>query len=394
MEIKKSYEEINAKIRAGRAVVVTAEEVIEITKEKGVKEATKYVDVVTTATFGPMCSSGAFLNFGHADPPIRMEKILLNKVNAYGGLAAVDTYIGATEPSLDRGIEYGGAHVICDLIDRKAVRLEASSAGTDCYPRKELDTYITLDTINEAYLYNPRNCYQNYAAATNTSEETLYTYMGILQPRMGNVNYSTSGELSPLLKDPHLRTIGIGTKIFLGGAPGYVSWQGTQFVTEKPRTEKGIPLSPACTLAVIGDLKKMSAAFLQPAVFEKYGVSLYVGIGIPVPVLDEDLLVNLAVENKDIYTNILDYSVPGRSRPVLGRYSYAQLRTGEIILEGKRVKTAPLSSLHKARQIATELKRWVAREGFTLQEPIASFPRVPALQNLGATEKEGLVCPK
>ena len=112
----KSYEEINARIRAGRAVVVTAEEVIEMTKEKGVKATAKDVDVVTTGTFGPMCSSGAFLNFGHAEPPIKMGKILLNNVNGYGGLAAVDTYIGATEPSIDRGIEYGGAHVICDLV--------------------------------------------------------------------------------------------------------------------------------------------------------------------------------------------------------------------------------------------------------------------------------------
>lgn len=388
MGTKKSYEEINARIRAGHAVVVTAEEVIEITKEKGVKAATQYVDVVTTGTFGPMCSSGAFLNFGHAEPPIKMSQILLNNVHAYGGLAAVDTYLGATEPSVDRGIEYGGAHVICDLVARKQVRLKATSPGTDCYPRKEIDTYITLDALNEAYLFNPRNCYQNYAAAVNTSDRTLYTYMGVLKPRMGNVNYSTSGELSPLLKDPYLRTIGIGTKIFLAGAPGYVAWQGTQFVTEKPRNDKGIPLSPAGTLAVIGDLKKMSTAYLQPAVFEKYGTSLFVGIGIPIPVLDEDLLVNLATENKDIYTSIVDYSVPSRSRPVLGQCSYAELRSGEITLEGKRIKTAPLSSLQKARQIAAELKRWV-QQGFTLQEPIAPFPKVSALKTLEINRKGG-----
>lgn len=388
MGVTKSFDEINAKIKAGCAVVVTAEEVIEITKEKGVKAAAKYVDVVTTGTFGPMCSSGAFLNFGHSDPPIKMKEILLNNVSAYGGLAAVDTYIGATEPSTDRGIEYGGAHVICDLVARKAIRLKATSDGTDCYPRREIDTYITIDALNEAYLFNPRNCYQNYAAAVNTSDRTLYTYMGVLKPRLGNVNYSTSGELSPLLKDPFLRTIGIGTRLFLGGAPGYVAWQGTQFVTEKPRTDTGVPLSPAGTLAVIGDLKKMSTAYLQPAVYERYGTSLFVGIGIPIPVLDEELLVNLATENKDLYTNIIDYSVPSRSRPVLGRCSYAQLRSGEITLDGKRIKTAPLSSLHKARQIAAELKKWV-QGGFTLQEPIAPLPKVSALNTLEINSKGG-----
>lgn len=382
MRIQKSYDEINEKIKEGRAVVVTAEEVIEIAQEKGVKAAASFVDVVTTGTFGPMCSSGAFLNFGHADPPIKMSKILLNEVNAYGGLAAVDTYIGATEPSLDRGMEYGGAHVICDLIDRKPVRLKAYSDGTDCYPRQELDTCITLDTINEAYLFNPRNCYQNYAAAINTSDQTIYTYMGVLQPQRGNVNYSTSGELSPLLKDPYLRTIGLGTKIFLGGALGYISWQGTQFVTEKPRAANGTPIAPAATLAVIGDLKQMSTEFIQPAVLEKYGTSMFVGIGIPIPVLDEELLANLAVSNKDLYTNIVDYSIPRRSRPSLGKCSYAELRSGEIMLEGKRIKTAPLSSLHMARKIAAELKRWIEKEGFTLQAPIAHFPKVTALKSL------------
>lgn len=385
MSLKKSYEEINEKIKNGTAVVVTAEEIIEITEEKGIKDTAKYVDVVTTGTFGPMCSSGAFINFGHSDPPIRMGEISLNNVSAYGGLAAVDTYIGATEPSSDKGIEYGGAHVICDLIDGKPIHLKAHSLGTDCYPRKDLDTYITKDSINEAYLYNPRNCYQNYAAAINTSQKLLHTYMGVLKPYKGNINYSTSGELSPLLNDPYLRTIGIGTKIFLAGAPGYVSWQGTQFITEKPRGENGVPLSPSGTLAVIGDIKLMTTEYIKPAVIQGYGTSLFVGIGIPIPVLDEDLLYQLTVQNKDIYTNIVDYSVPRLNKPVLGRCSYEELRSGEVVLDGKRITTAPLSSLYKARAIALELKRWIEREGFILQAPIQSFPKVSALNSLKET---------
>lgn len=378
----KTFEEINEKIRKGKAVVVTAEEIIDIVEEKGIKDAAQYVDVVTTATFGPMCSTGAFINFGHSDPPIRMEKVLLNNVNAYAGLAAVDSYIGATEVSKDLGMEYGGAHVICDLIDGKKIHLQAYGKGTDCYPRKELDTYITKESINEAYLFNPRNCYQNYSAAVNTSDKTLHTYMGVLEPRMGNINYSTTGELSPLLNDPYLRTIGIGTKIFLGGAPGYVSWQGTQFISEKPRGENGVPLSSAATLALIGDLKYMSTEFIQPAVFEGYGTSIFVGVGIPIPVLDEELLNNLSVKNKDIYTSIVDYSVPRRDKPVLGKCSYEELRSGIVELKGKKIKTAPLSSLYKSRLIANKLKKWIVDGEFTLQEPIKSFPKVESLKNL------------
>lgn len=382
MEVKKSFEEINEKIKNGTAVVVTAEEIIDIVKEKGVDEATKYVDVVTTATFGPMCSSGAFLNFGHSDPPIRMTKVLLNNVPAHAGLAAVDAYLGATETSTDRGIEYGGAHVICDLISGKKIHLQATSPGTDCYPRKEIDTYITKDSVNEAYLFNPRNCYQNYNAATNTSSRTLYTYMGVLQPNMANINYSTAGELSPLLNDPYLRTIGIGTRIFLAGAPGYVAWQGTQFLTEVERETNGVPIGSAATLAVIGNLKEMSCDYIQPAVFAKYGTSMFVGIGIPIPVLDKDMLMNLAVENKDIYTYIVDYSTGRRSRPILGKVSYAQLRSGTVTFEGRQIPTTPLSSLSKAREIAAELKRWIQMKKFTLQEPIEHFGKVAKLNTL------------
>ncbi len=382
MTIKKSYEEINEKIKNGTAVVVTAEELIDIVEEKGVSKAAKYVDVVTTATFGPMCSSGAFLNFGHSEPPIRMSEVLLNNVPAYAGLAAVDAYIGATEPSKDKGIEYGGAHVICDLIDGKRVKLKANSPGTDCYPRKEIETWITKDSINEAYLFNPRNCYQNYSAAINTSDRVLHTYMGVLKPNKGNINYSTSGELSPLLKDPYLRTIGIGTKIFFAGAPGYISWQGTQFNNNKPRDENGIPLSSAATLAVIGDLKAMSTEYISPAVMTGYGTSMFVGIGIPIPVLDEDLLKNLAVKNEDIYTYIVDYSVPTLSKPSLDKVSYKELQSGSITLNNQNIKTAPLSSLNKARKIAQELKRWVKEDKFTLQEPIKAFPNVTSLNTL------------
>ncbi|HEY3313785.1 MAG TPA: homocysteine biosynthesis protein [Bacillota bacterium] len=370
----KSLEEINERIHKKKAVVVTAEEIIRIVDEKGPAEAAREVDVVTTATFGAMCSSGAFLNFGHADPPIKMGKIWLNDVEAYGGLAAVDTYIGATQPSETRGLEYGGAHVIEDLIAGRPVKLRATSYGTDCYPRTEIETVITKDEINEAYLYNPRNAYQNYAAATNTSDRTLYTYMGVLQPRCGNVTYSTSGELSPLLKDPYYRTIGIGTRIFLGGTQGFVAWPGTQHNPSRPRAENGVPLQNAATLAVIGNLKEMSPRFIRAATFERYGVSMYVGIGIPIPILDEEMVRSVAVKNSEIFTKVYDYSVPSRDRPCLGRVSYAELRRGSITLNGREVPTAPLSSLKVAREIADVLKGWIAGGDFLLTQPVAQLP--------------------
>jgi len=184
------------------------------------------------------------MNFGHADPPIKMGEITLNDVPASGGLAAVDTYLGVTEPSRTRGIEYGGAHVIEDLLRGHAVRLKASGHGTDCYPRTEIDTWVRLDDLNQAYFFNPRNAYQNYAVAVNSTDRTLYTYLGPLLPRFGNATYCSAGALAPLLNDPLYRTIGVGTRCFVAGAPGYVAWQGTQHNPNQTRDDNGEPVVP------------------------------------------------------------------------------------------------------------------------------------------------------
>lgn len=376
----RTYEEINEKIRSGKAVVMTAEEVVDLVREKGVSKATEKVDVVTTGTFGAMCSSGAFLNLGHADPPIRMTDIRLNNVEAYGGLAAVDTYIGATALIDPPGTGYGGAHVIEDLISGKSVHLVATGPGTDCYVRKRIETDITLDDINEAYLYNPRNCYQNYGIATNTSDRTLYTYMGKLLPRMKNATYSSAGALSPLLNDPHLDTIGMGTRIFLAGGEGYVSWQGTQFKTT-PEEVNGVPVAGARTLALVGDMKQMDAKYVRGLDITGYGISLAIGVGIPIPILNEDVMRRCAISDEDIYAEMVDYSLPS-GRTCMQRYNYAQLRSGTIEYEGRKIRTSSMSSLSGARKVANQLKDWIEHGEFLLNEPCLDLPKEGRLKGL------------
>lgn len=370
----KSYEEINERIARGDAVVLTAEEFAQLAADEGVKKAARKVDVVTTGTFGPMCSSGVFMNFGHSDPPIKMGTITLNDVPASGGLAAVDTYLGITEPSLTKGIEYGGAHVVEDLLHGRSVRLRATGPGTDCYPRTEIDTWVKLDDLNQAYFFNPRNAYQNYAVAVNTTDTTIHTYLGPLLPRLANATYCSAGALSPLLNDPLYRTIGVGTRCFVCGAPGHVAWEGTQHNPNQERDEHGVPVKPAGTLAVMADLKQASAEFFSAATMTRYGVSAFIGIGVPIPVLDEDLAETLALTDADLTATVFDYGVPRRSRPALATVTYAQLRSGEIEVDGRRVPTGPLSSLAKSRRIATELKRWVAEQGFVLTPPLRALP--------------------
>ncbi len=381
----KSYTEINQKLKQGKAVVLTAEEVTKMAEHASPTEIAEKVDVVTTATFGAMCSSGAIINFGHASPPIRMEKIRLNGVPCYEGLAAVDSYIGATACDPDNP-SYGGAHVIQDLLEGKDVILEAWGKGTDCYPRKYIKTTININTINELTLFNPRNAYQNYNVAVNTTTNMIHTYMGTLLPGMRNATYSTSGELSPLLNDPDLRTIGIGTRIFLGGAQGFVVWNGTQFHTTKPKNEFRVPVTNAATIAVIGNLKEMSPEYLQAVYYEKYGVSMFIGIGIPIPILDEEMALRVSISNSQIETSVLDYGTEGM--PKLGQVTYHELQSGSIKVKGKKVRTAPVSSLSKARKIAAELKDWLQNGRFEITQPVQLFTQNTTLNSLKETEAD------
>jgi L-aspartate semialdehyde sulfurtransferase len=382
MGTSKTYQEINEKIRRGQAVVVTAKDMVAIVRKKGAARAAREVDVVTTGTFAPMCSSGAFINFGHANPPIKAAKVWLNNVPAYAGLAAVDIYIGATEPGADDPLnkippgafEYGGGHVIEDLVSGKSVHLRAEGYGTDCYPNRNFEKRYTLQELPSATLCNPRNAYQNYNCAVNVSKKTIYTYMGTLKPNLGNANYCSAGELSPLLNDPYYKTLGLGTRIFLGGAQGFITWHGTQHRPETARLPNGTPCSPAGTLMLIGDLKEMSPRWLMGASILGYGSSLVVGVGIPIPILDEEMAQFTGVSDEDIVTQVKDYSFTLQA-PIC-EVNYAQLRSGTIRVEGKDIPTVPLSSYVRAKEIAEILKNWIEKGEFMLGEPQNMIPSV------------------
>jgi len=385
-KVQKTVQEINQRIRDGKVVVVTAEQVVDIVKEKGAVEAARHVDVVTTGTFSPMCSSGAFINFGHSVPGIKAARLWLNNVPAYAGLAAVDGYIGATEPCEEDPLnkvhpgefKYGGGHVIQDLVAGKTVHLKATAYGTDCYPNRGIEKDITLKKLPQATLCNPRNAYQNYNCAINLSDKTIYTYMGTLKPNAGNANYCCAGQLSPLMNDPYYRTIGIGTRIFLGGGQGFVVSHGTQHKAKVKRTKKGIPLTPAGTLWVMGDLKRMSPKWLVGVSIQGYGCSLAVGLGLPIPILNEEMVQFTAVSDDEIFTQIVDYGhdYPHGISKHYGTVSYGELKSGTIRVNGKDVPTVPLSSVVRAREIAETLKKWIQKGKFTLGEPQELLPSV------------------
>ncbi len=372
----RTIDEINDRIAKGTVVVCAIDEFKAKIKANGVKATAKAVDVVTTGSFEPMESSGAIINLGHTDPPIKIRSCWLNGVPAYAGFGAVDLYLGATQLA-DEGEnneERGGAHVIEDLIAGKTVNLRAVGQETDCYPRASFSTTITKDTINQFYLYNPRNLYQNFIVGVNGGDRTLYTYLGPLQPRLGNAVFSNAGAISPLLNDPELQSIGIGSRIFLGGGIGYIAWEGTQHFPLQKRLDNQTPVGPAATLALVGDAKQMDPNWVRGCHFKNYGPSLMLGVGVPIPILNEQIAARCGITDDQILAPIVDFSIPRRVRPTFGVIDYAQLKSGKIKIEGRTVRVAPLVSLSRSLEIAHLLKNWIATGKFTLTAPVAALP--------------------
>lgn len=374
----RTIEEINEKIIQKKAVVWTVAEVKARVGELGYEAIASQVDVVTTGTFEPMESSGAMINLGHTDPPINIRSCWLDGVAAYAGFGAVDLYLGATQLcETGDGEEFrerGGGHVIEDLVAGLAVPLRAIGQVSDCYPRSSLETTITKDKINQFYLYNPRNLYQNFIVGVNGGDRPLFTYLGPLQPQLGNAVYSNPGAISPLLNDPDLNLVGIGTRIFLGGAIGYVTWEGTQHFPLQKRLENHTPIGPAATLALIGDAKAMNTQWVRGCYFKNYGSSLMLGVGVPLPVLNPEVIRYCAVQDQEVVAPVVDFSIPRRVRPTFGLVTYAQLKSGKITLNGKTIRVAPLASIARSLQVAEELKKWILDGEFTLTEPVAPIP--------------------
>ena len=389
MATTRTIAEINQKIQDGRVTVWTVEETKARVAEMGLTAATAAVDVVTTGTFEPMESSGAIINLGHTDPPINIRECYLDGVLAYAGFGAVDLYIGASQAagnnrwgesseSSDITSERGGGHVIAQLIAGQSVHLRAQGHVSDCYPRSTLDIDITRDTINQFYLFNPRNLYQNFIVGVNSSDRPLLTYLGPLQPFLGNAVYANAGALSPMLNDPQMRTIGIGSRLFVGGAPGYIAWEGTQHFPLQKRLPNGTPIGPSATVALIGDAKQMHPQWVRGCYFSGYGPSLMLGVGVPIPILDEAVLQGCAIKDEEILAPVIDFSIPRRVRPSFGLVSYQQLKSGHLTINGSRVRTAPLSSLYLGRQVAITLKEWLLKGEFELSEPVAPLPKQTA----------------
>jgi CBS domain-containing protein len=120
---------------------------------------------------------------------------------------------------------------------------------------------------------------------------------------------------------------------------------------------------------VTGDMKKMSPDYLRAATMYGYGVTLYVGLGIPLPVLDLEVVRATAVRDEDITVDLIDYGVPSFNRPLIRKVTYAELRSGSVEVNGEMIRTSSLSSFRRARAVAQDLKGWIEKGTMSLSLP-------------------------
>ncbi len=107
-----------------------------------------------------------------------------------------------------------------------------------------------------------------------------------------------------------------------------------------------------------------------------YGASLSLGIGVPIPVLNEEILKFTAIKDEEIFAPVVDYSSDYSSNKPnrFGYVNYEELKSGRITLKGKDIPTSSLSSYSKAVEIAELLKKQIKKGEFAPAEKVQSLP--------------------
>ncbi len=375
----KTITEINGRIRSGEVVVLTASEMVALVREKGPAAAAREVDVVTTGTFAPVCSCGLFLAIPQPRPRIKAHWAWINGVPANCGLGASELFLGASEPLEDDPrnrvypgeFKYGGGHVIQELVAGEQVQLKITGYGQACHPKESFEARMALDDLDSATLVSPRGAMVNLPCGVNVSDTTIYTARGILRPRMANANYCTAGQLSPLLKDPKMRTIGPGTRIFMGGGRGVVAGPGLIFNPAGERMAAGVPWELDLSLMLTAPLAGMKERFLTGISLQGYGCGVSMGIGVPIPILDEDLAASTGRGDDELFVQVVDMAndYPANSKRTLGVVSVTELLSGTVDIMGQKVPAVPLSSRSRAEEICRTLKEWISQGSFLFSEP-------------------------
>ncbi|MFB3764298.1 MAG: methanogenesis marker 16 metalloprotein [Methanotrichaceae archaeon] len=291
--------EINEKIARGDAIVLTAQEVCDIVKSGG-DLTIEDVDVVTTATRAIMSGTYAVLSFPIADPCsfVRAEHVLINGVPGNVGpcpnerLGIIDLMVFGTSHSKERP-DYGGGHLFRDLVEGKEVQVKVDTEEGSSFEKA-----ITLEDIPYARIFSTRNAFMNYVAFINPGSSQLSTIFNAVDfpPGLTCATVSGCGQINPIKNDPYLETIGVGTRILLNGAQGFVVGTGTRSMKTRPN------------LLGLADMHHMDPEYMGGFVTSA-GPECIGSWAVPIPVLNESILENIKKLDRDISLPIMDVNI-------------------------------------------------------------------------------------
>jgi len=304
----KTIEEINQKIANKEAIILTAAKLKSMVHE-GKNVTVDDVDVVTTGTFGVMSGTMAVMMVPVAEKNSfeRADAIWLNGVPAQPGpcpnerLGVVDLVINGTAHAND---QYGGGHLFRDLVKGKTIDVTVEAHG------KQYENQVTLDEIKFARIITTRLAFKNYNALINPASPTINTIFSVtgLTGPFTETTVSGCGEINPLQNDPSHRSIGVGTRVLLNGAPGYIMGKGTRASPDKPN------------VSAYAEMKDMDPTMMG-GMKTAHGPECLTSLAVPIPVLDEEILSGL---------KILDQNVPLPVADVNGRTAHAKVNYGNV----------------------------------------------------------------
>ncbi|HOV51595.1 MAG TPA: methanogenesis marker 16 metalloprotein, partial [Methanothrix sp.] len=310
----RSFSEIQRRIKQGNAVVLTSQEVCDLVALGGASRL-KDVDVVTTATRAVMSGTYAVLSFRVAEPGAfsRAERVWINGVAAQVGpcpnenLGVVDLIVFGTARSRDRR-DWGGGHLFRDLVERKVALVEVETDD-----KKTFQAEVGLDEMPFARLNGSRHAFMNYSAFVNPGEKPLSTIFHARQfePHCLGATFSGCGQINPIKNDPLLETIGVGTRILLNGAEGFVLGTGTRSSPQKPN------------LSGFADMHHMKPEYMG-GFATSAGPECICSWAVPIPVTSKTILQEIARLDREIALPVMDVN----TREALGQASYANVWEG------------------------------------------------------------------
>lgn len=310
-ENRRTIPEIQAKIDAREAVVLTAEEITARIRA-GEKIGLEDVDVVTTATRGIMSGTYAVLSFKVSEPDffIKASEVLLNGVPAVVGpcpnerLGILDLIVLGTTHSISDP-RYGGGHLFRDMVEGKSITVEVTTSEGDNF---SVETH--LSEIPFARLYATRHAFKNYRAFVNPGKEPIKTIFHALpfEGEFREMTFCGCGELNPIENDPKLETIGIGTRVLINGAKGFVTGQGTRSAPDNPN------------LTGFADLHDMVPEYMGGFVTSA-GPEIINTWAVPIPVLNQGMLENILK---------LDSQIPLKLVDLAGRIPLCEITYGDV----------------------------------------------------------------